>query len=157
MEIRVDDLRGPQIIALLQEHLRCMHQVSPPESCHALDLDGLRKSDVTFWTIWNGSDLAGCGALKELTPQHGEIKSMRTATTYLRQGVASKILNHLIAEAKRRDYRRLSLETGAFDYFKPAHKLYASFGFTPCEPFGSYIADPNSIFMTRELSRSTDH
>jgi putative acetyltransferase len=151
MEIRIDDLRGPEIIALLEEHLGCMKAVSPPESCHVLNLDGLRKPEITFWTIWNGPDLAGCGALKQLDPHHGEIKSMRTATKYLRQGVASKILNHIIAEAKQRSYRRLSLETGAFDYFKPAHKLYTSFGFTPCGPFASYKLDPNSVFMTKEL------
>jgi len=151
MEIRTDDLRGPQIIDLLQEHLRCMHQVSQPESCHALDLDGLRKPEITFWTIWNGADLAGCGALKQLNSEHGEIKSMRTASAYLRQGVASKMLNHIMTEAKCRGYRRLSLETGAMEYFQPAHKLYASFGFMPCEPFANYKLDPNSIFMSKEI------
>jgi len=128
-----------------------MAQVSPPESRHALNLDGLRKPDITFWTIWNGATLAGCGALKELTPHHGEIKSMRTATTYLRQGIASRMLTHITTEAKRRGYRRLSLETGAFPYFEPARKLYASFGFSPCEPFATYKLDPNSVFMTKEL------
>jgi len=151
MQIRVDDLRGPEIIALLQEHLRCMAQVSPPESRHALNLDGLRKPEITFWTIWDSANLAGCGALKELSPQHGEIKSMRTATGYLRQRVASKMLEHIITEAKRRNYRRLSLETGAMAYFHPAHKLYASFGFAHCDPFGAYKLDPNSIFMTKEI------
>jgi putative acetyltransferase len=151
MQIRTDDLRGTQIIELLQEHLRCMHAVSPPESCHALDLDGLRKPEITFWTIWNGADLAGCGALKQLSSEHGEIKSMRTASNYLRQGVASKMLTHIMTEAKRRGYRRLSLETGAMEYFQPAHKLYASFGFAKCEPFGCYKLDPNSVFMTKEL------
>jgi putative acetyltransferase len=151
MEIRVDDLRGPEIIALLREHLRCMAQVSPPESCHALDLDGLRKPDITFWTIWDGANLAGCGALKELTPQHGEIKSMRTASAYLRKGVASQTLTHIINEAKGRGYCRLSLETGAMAYFEPAHKLYARFGFEMCEPFSTYKLDPNSVFMTKEI------
>jgi len=147
----LDDLQGPEIIALLHEHLRCMAQVSPPESRHAMNLDGLRKPDITFWTIWNGATLAGCGALKELTPHHGEIKSMRTATTYLRQGIASRMLTHITTEAKRRGYQRLSLETGAFPYFEPARKLYASFGFSPCEPFATYKLDPNSVFMTKEL------
>ena len=151
MQIRVDDLRGPEIIGLLQEHLRCMAQVSPPESCHALDLDGLRKPDITFWTIWDGANLAGCGALKQLSSQHGEIKSMRTATAYLRKGVASQTLTHIINEAKRRGYRRLSLETGSMAYFEPAHKLYASFGFEKCEPFATYKRDPNSVFMTKEI------
>lgn len=151
MEIRVDDLSGSEVIELLHEHLRCMAQVSPPESCHALNLEGLRQPDITFWSIWNGSDLAGCGALKELNPHHGEIKSMRTAYAHQRKGVASQMLRHLIEEAKRRGYRRLSLETGAMEYFEPARRLYASFGFICCGPFGTYGEDPNSVFMTKEL------
>ena len=151
LEIRVDDLKGVEIIALLEEHLRCMAQVSPPESRHALDLDGLRQPEITFWTIWNGPEVAGCGAIKELDPRHGEIKSMRTACAYQRQGVASCLLLHIIAEAKRRGYRRLSLETGSMDYFEPARKLYTSFGFNRCGPFEGYVEDPNSVFMTREL------
>jgi putative acetyltransferase len=152
MEIHLDDLAGPEIIALLREHLRCMALISPPESRHALDLDGLRKPEITFWTIWSGSDLAGCGALKELNKEHGEIKSMRTAYAYQRKGVASQMLRHLIAEAERRGYPRVSLETGSMDYFEPARKLYASFGFRFCGPFGSYRDDPNSLFVTREIA-----
>jgi putative acetyltransferase len=152
MEIHLDDLAGPEIIALLREHLRCMALISPPESRHALDLDGLRKPEITFWTIWSGSDLAGCGALKELNKEHGEIKSMRTAYAYQRKGVASQMLRHLIAEAERRGYPRVSLETGSMDYFEPARKLYASFGFKFCGPVGSYRDDPNSLFMTREIA-----
>lgn len=151
MEIRVDDLSGAEVIELLHEHLRCMAQVSPPESRHALNLDGLRKPEITFWSIWNGPDLAGCGALKELNQQHGEIKSMRTAYVYQRKGVASQMLRHLIEEAKRRGYCQLSLETGAMEYFEPARKLYASFGFTYCGPFATYVKDPNSVFMTKNL------
>jgi putative acetyltransferase len=151
LEIRVDDLSGPEIVELLREHLRCMEAVSPPESRHALNLDGLRKSDITFWTIWNGAELAGCGALKELDQQHGEIKSMRTAYAWQRKGVASRMLRHVIEEAKCRGYCRLSLETGAMDYFEPARRLYASFGFKSCKPFGTYCEDPNSVFMTRTL------
>ena len=100
MEIRVDDLTGVEIVALLQEHLRCMAAVSPPESRHALNLDGLRQPGITFWTIWSGGDLAGCGALKELDNQHGEIKSMRTAHAHQREGVASQMLRHIVAEAE---------------------------------------------------------
>jgi len=151
MQIRIDDLRGPEIIDLLQEHLRCMTEVSPPESRHALNLDGLRQPEITFWTLWHDATLAGCGALKQLTPHHGEIKSMRTAATYLRQGVASRILTHILNEAQRRGYHRLSLETGAFPYFEPARKLYANFGFKLCEPFADYKPDPNSVFMTKEI------
>jgi putative acetyltransferase len=151
MEIRVDDLSGPEISELLREHLRCMALVSPPQSRHALDVEELRSPDITFWSIWNESELAGCGALKELDERHGEIKSMRTAYAYQRKGVASQVLRHLIEEAKRRGYRRLSLETGSMVYFEPAKRLYASFGFTYCGPFGSYAEDPNSTFMTKEL------
>jgi len=104
-----------------------------------------------FLSVWNGAELAGCGALKELDKQHGEIKSMRTAYKYQRQGVGSKMLRHLIQEAKRRGYRRLSLETGSMDYFEPARRLYASFGFGLCGPFASYVVDPNSVFMTKEV------
>ncbi len=150
MQIRVDDLTGPEILALLEEHLRCM-TISPPESRHALNLDGLRKPDITFWTIWKGFELAGCGALKELDAHHGEIKSMRTASAYQRQGVASQMLDYIIAEAKRRGYRRLSLETGVMDYFDPARRLYARAGFERCGPFAGYIEDPNSVFMTKDL------
>jgi putative acetyltransferase len=151
MKIRIDDLTGPEIAALLEEHLQDMNSVSPPESKHALDMEGLRQPDITFWTIWEGDKLAGCGALKELNVHHAEIKSMRTARAFVRRGVASKMLSHIIETAKERGYKRLSLETGSMDYFKPAHQLYTSFGFTTCEPFGSYKLDPNSIFMTKEL------
>ena len=151
MHIRGDAITDAAVIELLEEHLRCMARVSPPESIHALDLEGLRKPDVTFWTIWNDDELAGCGALKELDLQHGEIKSMRTAYAYQGRGIAKLMLQHLIGEAKNRGYRRLSLETGSMDYFEPARKLYAGFGFEFCQPFGSYTEDPNSIFMTLEL------
>ena len=151
VEIRIDDLSGAEIQALLREHLRCMALASPPESIHALDLDGLRQPEITFWTIWSGPELAGCGALKHLSQEHGEIKSMRTAYPYQRKGVASQMVRHLIREAELRGYRRLSLETGSMDYFQPARRLYASFGFSSCGPFGSYREDPNSVFMTKEL------
>jgi putative acetyltransferase len=151
MEIRLDDLTGPEIRALLEEHLRNMHELSPPESVHALDLAALRKPDVTFWTVWLRSELVGCGALKALTPAHGEIKSMRTATTHRRKGVARAMLEHIIAEAHRRRYERLSLETGSQPEFEPARRLYERFGFTCCPPFGDYLQDPNSVFLTRTL------
>jgi putative acetyltransferase len=151
MQIQRDDLTSPQVIELLQEHVRSMRAASPPESCHVLDLEELRSPSVTFWGIWNGSDLAGCAALKELDPAHGEIKSMRTATAYLRKGIASRLLAHIFEEAKRRSYRRLSLETGAQDCFEAARKLYSTHGFKVCEPFGSYWNDPNSVFMNLEI------
>ena len=151
LQIKTDDLGGPEIAALLSEHLQSLAAVTPPGSMHALNLDALRQRDVTFWTVWQQCELVGCGALKELTAEHGEIKSMRTAKAHLRKGVAAKILEHIIAEAKRRGYRRLSLETGASEHFEPARNLYRKFGFQSCSPFGSYREDFNSVFMTREL------
>ena len=151
MQIRLDDLSGAEIRALLEEHLEDMHDISPPESVHALDIDKLRRPDVTFWTVWAGSDLLGCGALRELDPKHGEVKSMRTSLAHRRKGVARAVLNHIIREARMRSYERLSLETGSMKAFEPAQKLYESFGFTYCSPFGDYVDDPNSVFMTKQL------
>lgn len=151
MLIRVDDLTGPEIRALLEEHLRNMYELSPPESVHALDLAALRRPEITFWTAWSDGALVGCGALKELDPAHGEVKSMRTASAYRRKGVGRAMLEHIIAEARARSYRRLSLETGSMDAFLPARRLYESFGFAYCAPFADYTDDPNSAFMTRTL------
>lgn len=151
MTIRLDDLSGPEIADLLQTHLRELAAISPPESMHALDLGALRRPGITFWSAWDDGVLAGCGALRELDPHHAEIKSMRTASTHLRRGVASGILGHLIEEARRRGYRRLSLETGSMPAFEPARRLYARFGFRECGPFTGYVEDPNSVFLTREL------
>lgn len=152
VHIRIDDLKGPEIAALLEEHLQDMRATSPPESKHALDLDGLRQPEITFWTLWEGHELAGCGALKEIGPTHGEIKSMRTANSFRRRGVGAAMLRHILAEARARGYERLSLETGSMAYFAPARALYSSFGFTPCAPFADYQPDPNSVFMTLELT-----
>jgi putative acetyltransferase len=151
MNIKTDDLTSSEIYELLQEHLQSMRRHSPPESVHALDIEALRKPEITFWTVWEGGELLGCGALKELDSQHGEIKSMRTSSLHLRKGVAKKLLHHILEEARRRGYKRLSLETGAMEAFEPAHQLYANFGFTNCEPFADYVEDPYSVFMTREL------
>lgn len=150
-EIKMNNLDSPEVAELLREHLRCMSSVSPRESCHALDLEGLRSPEITFWSVYTGGELAGCGALRALDPRHGEIKSMRTAQAHLRKGVGSFVLQQIIAEAERRGYRRLSLETGSMAYFKPAHSLYRKFGFTPCPPFAEYREDPNSLFMSRTL------
>ncbi|MFO1239493.1 MAG: GNAT family N-acetyltransferase [Sphingomonadaceae bacterium] len=133
-----DDLTGPDIAALLRAHLDAMHEHSPPGSVHALDLQALKAPEITFWSIWVEDRLAGCGALKELEPDHGEIKSMRTAQSHLRRGVASQVLSHMIAVARERGYRRLSLETGSSAPFVPAHRLYEAFGFEPCGPYGDY-------------------
>jgi len=151
MEIRVDDPRGAEIASLLREHLRSVAVHSPPESIHALDIDALCSPQITFWAAWEERELLGCGALLELDRRHGEIKSMRTAAAHLRKGVASKILEHIIEEAKRLSYTRLSLETGSMEAFAPARALYTSFGFVICEPFADYVPDPYSVFMTRAL------
>lgn len=151
MLIRVDDLQGPEIRALLEEHLRNMHELSPAESVHALDLHSLRQPDITFWTAWNGGELIGCGALKQLDPTHGEVKSMRTAAGHRRTGVGRAVLEHIMSVARARSYARLSLETGSMQAFAPARRLYESFGFEYCAPFGDYRLDPNSVFMTRAL------
>lgn len=151
MQIRLDDLSGAQIRALLEEHLRSMHELSPPESVHALDIERLRQPAITFWTVWEGGELLGCGALLEISPQHGEVKSMRTAPAHRRRGVARAVLNHILRVARSRAYQRLSLETGSMKAFEPARTLYASFGFEPCAPFADYAEDPNSVFMTKAL------
>jgi putative acetyltransferase len=152
MNIRLDDLRGPEIRALLEEHLRNMHEISPPESVHALDLEALRRPDITFWTAWSGADLLGCGALKELDRTHAEIKSMRTASAHRRRGVARAILQRILTEARARSYLRLSLETGSRPEFLPARRLYESHGFAYCGPFSTYEEDPYSVFMTLQLA-----
>jgi putative acetyltransferase len=151
LEIRIDDLNGPEIARLLAAHLSTLAEISPPESRHALNLEELRRPDVTFWSVWHKSEVIGCGALKELDAAHGEIKSMRTAPGYLRRGVASRILERIISEARGRGYRKLSLETGSMSYFEPAHRLYRKYGFRVCQPFNGYVEDPNSLFMTLEL------
>ena len=151
MKIEIDDLSRPEVHALLDEHLQSMYELSPPESVHALDLDKLRQPDMTFWSTWEGSQLLGCGALKELEPEHGEVKSMRTPNAMRRKGAGRAMLAHIIEVAWSRGYRRLSLETGSMDAFKPAQRLYESFGFVYCGPFGGYKEDPNSVFMTLRL------
>ena len=152
IEIRPGDLSGPEVRALLREHLRDMVEVTPPESVHALDLEGLAHPSVTMWTAWSRGELLGCGALREIDPRHGEIKSMRTARAHRRKGVARVVLEHIVGQARARGYRQLSLETGAMPAFEAARRLYADFGFTACGPFGDYAPDPNSVFMTLDLS-----
>ena len=151
MEIRSGGLDQPEVAELLREHLRGMAALSPPESIHALDIDALRRPDISFWSVWHGRQLLGCAALKQLDPHHGEIKSMRTAERHRGRGVASHLLRHLIDEAQQRGYARLSLETGSMDGFAPARRLYEKHGFAYCAPFADYVDDPNSVFMARDL------
>ncbi|WP_462412965.1 GNAT family N-acetyltransferase [Neobacillus sp. Marseille-QA0830] len=151
MDIKKDDLTGAEVAELIREHLHGMKLNSPPESIHALNLEKLKQPNITFWSAWDGNELAGMGALKELDQFHGEVKSMRTSSSFLRKGVATRMLQHILEEAMMRGYKRVSLETGSMAAFEPARKLYERFGFEYCEPFADYIDDPNSVFMTREL------
>ena len=151
MEIKLDDLSGTGIEALLAEHMDNMMATSPAESVHALDIESLRAPDITFWSVWEGEQLAGCGALKEHDSSLVEIKSMRTAETHRRRGVAGMLLEYLLDVASESGYQRMSLETGSQDEFNPARKLYASFGFEECRPFAEYLEDPHSVFMTKQL------
>ena len=148
---RLDDLRGAEVQELLESHLADLEPLSPPESRHALDLDGLRAPDVTFWSVWSETALVGIGALKELDRHHGEIKSMHTAFAMRGRGIAARILEHIMEKARRRGYLRLSLETGSMAAMAPARALYEKFGFVACPPFANYHLDPNSTFMTCEL------
>lgn len=152
MRIALDDLRGADVVAFLEEHVAQLRDVTPPGSSHALDLDGLRAPDVRFWTMTDDDgELLGCAALKTLTPEHAELKSMRTAGHRTRQGVATALLRHVLDEARAGGFARVSLETGSFEFFAPARALYARHGFAECEPFGSYRPDPHSTFMTLQL------
>jgi putative acetyltransferase len=151
MDFVLDDLQGEAIRALLRLHLASALQHSPPGSVHALDVDGLRRPGVAFWSCWREGELLGCCALKELERGHGEIKSMRTAPQHERQGVGARMLEHLLSQARERGYRRLSLETGSGEAFAPARRLYERYGFEYCPPFGDYAEDPWSRFMSLRL------
>ncbi|WP_278264003.1 GNAT family N-acetyltransferase [Nocardia sp. AG03] len=150
--ITTDDLTGPEITELLTRHRAQMADNSPACSMHALDLTALRDPAVTVWSVWSGTSLAGCGALRELDPAHGEIKSMRTADGYTGRGVGAAVLDHLVATARQRGYGRLSLETGSSEFYAPARRLYLRHGFRECGPFGDYAPDPFSRFFTLDLA-----
>ena len=153
MQITPGDLTDPRVIDLLRYHLATARAQTAPGSAHALDLKGLQSPDITFWTAWDAETLIAMGALKQLSPEHGEVKSMHTIAAVRRKGVGSAMLQHIIAFARSRGMSRLSLETGSWDYFQPAVALYRSHGFVQCPPFGDYAPDPNSIFMTLDLSK----
>ncbi|TOM14506.1 GNAT family N-acetyltransferase [Vibrio parahaemolyticus] len=151
MRIEIDNLERQQVLALLEEHLQDMYATSPPESVHALDVSKLKLPSITFWTGWDGEQLLGCVAMSQLEDGHAELKSMRTTPSARKQGVASRLLNHVIEQAKHQGIQRLSLETGSMAFFEPAHRLYEKHGFAYCESFGDYQPDPNSRFMTLAL------
>ena len=151
-EIRQGDLTDLRVIAMLEAHLDGARAHSPPGSVHALDLRGLQGPGLSFWAMWDGTEVVGMGALKKLDPEHGEIKSMYTLKAARGRGAATQMLRHIIAEARARGYRRLSLETGTPEYFHPAHALYRRHGFTDCPPFADYVADGFSLCMARVLS-----
>lgn len=151
MDIRIDNLEGADIAEFLQQHIDDMKSVSPTESKHALDLEGLRAPDITFWSLYDGDQLVGCAALKEMGVGLGELKSMRVKASARGGGIGSKLVSHIVQEAKNRQYRLLALETGSMSFFEPARALYLKHGFTYCGPFGSYKEDPYSVFMELRL------
>ncbi len=151
MQIRLGDLSDPQVIALLERHLARARAETAPGSAHALDLAGLRSADISFWAAWDHEQLLGVGALKRLSPDDGEVKSMYTSESARRRGIGSAVLRHLVAEARSCGLSRLSLETGSWEYFEPARAFYRRHGFVICAPFAAYKPDPNSVFMTLEL------
>jgi putative acetyltransferase len=156
MHIEIDDLSRPQVHALLEEHLSNMYELSPPEQVFALDLSKLRVPEITFWTVWEQEILVGCGALKELSPTHGEIKSMRTPAAARGRGAGRAVLAHIISVAEQRGYTKLSLETGTHAAFHPAHHLYRSHGFSVSGPFSNYLTDPHSVFMELQINRAKE-
>ncbi|BDX06906.1 GNAT family N-acetyltransferase [Planctobacterium marinum] len=151
LDIRLDDVMEPQVVALLEEHIADMYATSPPESVHTLDLAALRQPDISFWSVWQGDEALGCVALKEHERHWAEIKSMRTSNASRGQGIGKVLLEHVIAVAKQRGYQMLRLETGAEPFFEPARSLYSGYGFRVRGPFADYSNDPNSIFMERVL------
>ena len=150
----LDDFSDPSVIELLHFHQTSAHAETAPGSAHALDLKGLQSPDITVWTIWDNECLVGVGALKQLAGGHGEVKSMHTVQSMRGRGVGSAILRHIIMSARAMGMSRLSLQTGSWDYFQPAHALYRSHGFVECPPFADYLPDPNSILMSLDLRAS---
>lgn len=152
VRIMLDDLQGPGVVAFLEAHVAQLRSLGPPESSHALDLEGLRAPGVRFWTaVDDEEEILGCAALKTLDENHAELKSMRTATHRTRQGVATRLVKHVLGEARASGFSRISLETGSEEFFAPARALYERHGFAYCEPFAGYRPDPLSVFMTRLL------
>lgn len=151
IELRAGGLDRIEVIELLKKHEQINRDVSPPESCHIFNIARLKADDISFWSAWEAETLLGVGAVKQLSADHGEVKSMHTCAPARRRGVGALILEKLIATAREKGMSRLSLETGSMDYFAPARALYARHGFVECAPFADYVFDPNSLFMTREI------
>lgn len=151
MLIKIDDLKGTEVIELLHEHHKNMFLHSPPESIHTLDVASLQADSITFWSVWIDDQLAGCGALKQLTVSHAEVKSILTSQGFRRKGIAIQLLHFIFDYAKNQSYSRISLETGSMDAFIPARKMYEKLGFKYSGPFAEYIEDVHSVFMTKEL------
>lgn len=151
MRIEIDDVSSPQVLALLEEHLRNMYELTPPDQVFAFDASKLRAPGISVWTAWEDATLLGCAALKELSPTQGEVKSMRTPVSLRRRGAGRALLNHILQVARERGYHELFLETGRQQEFEPAHALYRSVGFRECGPFGSYQENGNSVFMALQL------
>ena len=156
MRLNIDDLSSQLVHAVLEEHLSNIYELSPPRQVFALDLNELRSPDITFWTVWNDDSLLGCGALKELSVTHGEVKSMRTPKATRGKGAGRAVLKHIITVARQRGYTRLSLETGTHPAFEPAHNLYRSHGFVLSGPLGTFSPNPHSVFMALELLSNSD-
>jgi putative acetyltransferase len=154
MRIVPGDLGDPRVIDLLRLHLTRARAETAPGSAHALDLTGLMSPGISFWTIWDDEALVGFGALRRLSADHGEVKSMHTVEAMRRKWIGSAMLRHIIGAARAQAMSRLSLETGSWDYFRPARALYGEYGFVECAPFGDYLPDPNSVFMTIDLRKS---
>jgi putative acetyltransferase len=154
MLIEDDDVSRPQVIALLEEHLRNMYELSPPDQVFAFDASRLRAPGISFWTAWEDETLLGCAALKQLSPTQGEVKSMRTPASLRRRGAGRVLLNHILHVSRERGYHELFLETGCHPAFSAAQTLYRSVGFKECGPFGSYTENGNSVFMSLQLQRA---
>jgi putative acetyltransferase len=151
MRIELDDVSRPEVLALLEEHLRNMYELSPPEEVFAFDANKLRAPGVAFWTVWKDETLLGCAALKELSSTQGEVKSMRTPAALRRHGAGRALLDHILQVSLERGYAELFLETGRHPAFMPAQALYRSVGFRECGPFGAYKENGNSVFMSLVL------
>ena len=141
----------PEVNSLLTKHFIELRSVSPEGSAHVLDIPGLKISSIKFWSLWDNNQLIGCGALKFLSNTHGEFKSIRVADKHRKKGMGEKIISHLITEAKKIGIKKLSIETGAGEFFLPARKLFKKFGFKTCKPFAHYKDDPNSCYFSLDF------